>query len=443
MRSNGWSSPAFSGSDGMSPVRVALAAVALVLALGCAAAAAGAGGAPRLALSWTAPPRFGVDANRDGLVDYPTTAAAVSPARWPVDVRVRAGGGCPAARASFRVDGATAPARRTGRCVYRLQVRGLGRHRLAARVGAASGTTTATLRDLLVFGLGDSIASGEGSPDVPGTQPRWEDARCDRSAKSFEAQSALALERGDAHTTVTFVHLACAGASIDKGLLGSYGGINDPGGAPLPPQVEQMRTLAGSRPIDAVIISAGINDIGFSAIVRFCLAQAACMNAPYPDPSSTVTLNTFVAARIAALPTRYAALQTALGQAGVPAARVVVTEYPDPTRDASGSTYCNPLLTVPGYGTVDAAEAAWASQSFLAPLNATVAQAAAQAGWRLAGGVASAFAPHGACSSAPWVVGLLESLRNQGSINGTLHPNPAGQRAITGLVQPVLVASLR
>ena len=58
----------------------------------------------------------------------------------------------------------------------------------------------------------------------------WQDKRCHRSALSGSAQAALRLEQQDPRTSVTFVHLACSGASVVYGLLGRYTGVEHPEG---------------------------------------------------------------------------------------------------------------------------------------------------------------------------------------------------------------------
>ena len=146
-------------------------------------------------------------------------------------------------------------------------------------------------RDFLIFGLGDSNGSGEGVPDVPGTSPLWEDERSDRSARSFEPRAAMAIDGYNPQTSVTFVHLACSGASIPTGLIGGYGGINDPGGPYLAPQVKEMERLEGQAPDRCrAPLDSGVNDIDFSPLVAFCLAKDHCMDKPYPTEGSHKTL---------------------------------------------------------------------------------------------------------------------------------------------------------
>jgi lysophospholipase L1-like esterase len=307
-----------------------------------------------------------------------------------------------------------------------------------------------TIRDLLVVGLGDSTASGEGNPDHGIAAVRWQDRRCHRSAKGFEAQVAARAEAASAKASVTFVSLACSGASIATGMLGPYAGIEPMGGAPLPPQVDAMKALIGSRHADAVLVSIGINDLGFGTVARFCFddgldAQAAaavdCWTKPYPTASSPTTLQAWVRTRLAALPGGYAQLAAAFGAAGVPASEIYATEYPNPTRDDRGAT-CNPLIpyldgTPFGFGvrgTITGTEAAEAETELLLPVNAALKDAATAYGWHLVSGIASQSATHGLCSTKPWFVGVSQSLVEQHDVLGTLHPNGAGHQAIAGLV---------
>jgi PKD repeat protein len=124
----------------------------------------------------------------------------------------------------------------------------------------------------------------------------WQDRRCHRSAYAGSAQAAKQLEQDDPRTSVTFVHLACSGASIVYGLLGRYTGVEkfgtdnnawcnklsgplDPGppyGACIDPQVDEAKEIVGDREIDAVYISIGGNDAHFADIVVACITQNPC-----------------------------------------------------------------------------------------------------------------------------------------------------------------------
>lgn len=203
-------------------------------------------------------------------------------------------------------------------------VLGSGPHVVAATVvnendEAATATADVVVRDWLIVSLGDSLSSGEGVPDrtadvasfllptegltgipidcreiddgnldageiatainkffgnetewtLPLNRPsEWVDRTCHRSRRSGPALAAKALEDVDPHSSVTFVSLACSGASLAQGVLGRYDGQEIVVGfSELEAQVDTLREMVGDRHIDALMLSAGINDIGFADIL--------------------------------------------------------------------------------------------------------------------------------------------------------------------------------
>jgi hypothetical protein len=134
------------------------------------------------------------------------------------------------------------------------------------------------------------------------TQVVWKDERCHRSAHSGQARAALQLENEDQKTSVTFLHLACSGATIESGLIGPYNGLgykrsvddnkrpgdcdsekevyvkNDLGHSycMLKPQIQRIQELVGDREIDALLVSIGGNDVNFAPIVMSCMGQEPC-----------------------------------------------------------------------------------------------------------------------------------------------------------------------
>ena len=157
-----------------------------------------------------------------------------------------------------------------------------------------------TVRDVLIAGLGDSVAAGEGNPDQPvvleggfcfmrflgdGRQyyrpgragfdgdrscdnvqtsvaaaadwahrgARWMSAACHRSLYSYQVRTALALAVENPHVAVTFIPLACTGATIDAGLFNSQQADDDPMTAgvsscpnSVPSQLDTLRSILAS-----------------------------------------------------------------------------------------------------------------------------------------------------------------------------------------------------
>jgi hypothetical protein len=196
--------------------------------------------------------------------------------------------------------------------------------------GVLQGNIAVQVRDVLVVGIGDSIASGEGNPIHPvrlddegfcfrralsGTSKEfvlpgradlmlvkscensentveardlwdskgagWLYNQCHRSLYSYQMRTALALAIENRQLSVTFLPLGCTGAEIREGLLASMDARERPkkDGATAPAVVEsqigQLRNYLSSitdnrgrrRPIDLLLVTVGANDIGFSGLV--------------------------------------------------------------------------------------------------------------------------------------------------------------------------------
>jgi len=142
---------------------------------------------------------------------------------------------------------------------------------------------TVKIDDLLIVGLGDSFASGEGNPDLPvkfsrersasygdpQKEPtatgypardgpwkqigdkafiegnaRWVDQACHRSLYSHQLRAALQLAIEAPHRAVTYVGLACSGAEITDGLFLRYKGNE---WVPNPPELSQISAAAQAQ----------------------------------------------------------------------------------------------------------------------------------------------------------------------------------------------------
>lgn len=140
-----------------------------------------------------------------------------------------------------------------------------------------------SVRDLLVVGMGDSFASGEGNPDVPvrfsrdrtadygkrsgnvdltgyparigpwkqigdsafiQENARWTDQGCHRSLYSHQLRAALQLGLEDEHRAVTYVGVACSGSEVTFGLFLSYAGNE---WVPNPTDMSQISAIASAQ----------------------------------------------------------------------------------------------------------------------------------------------------------------------------------------------------
>jgi lysophospholipase L1-like esterase len=291
--------------------------------------------------------------------------------------------------------------------------------------------------DHLVVSIGDSVASGEGNPDV-GPGPDWQSPRCHRSLRSGQAVAAarvLGDEFGE-----RFVSVACSGAQLDAGLIDGYGGIKRPPGAPdLPSQVDAVADAVEGKTVDALVVTAGANDVGFSKIVRLCLAPLGpCQRQRFhPDLSledrrqSPDPMEVTVPKAIAGLGLLYRELADALPPE-IPMDRVIIVEYFDPTRGARGQD-CPYIGITPK-------EMEWARLHVLKPLNAKIAETRDALGWKVVDGVDERFARRGICvDDGRWVARIEDSLVPQKSgLLGTMHPNSAGHQAIADEIESAL-----
>ncbi len=289
-----------------------------------------------------------------------------------------------------------------------------------------------TVKDVLIVSIGDSYASGEGNPVVPGLfvlkSAQWayspnpgmntQNADAHRSTLAGPAQFALDLQRSNPQEAVTFVSVADSGATISQGLLGPMQSIGNPKDI-LPPEIAEVQQIVAAHPIDVLTVSIGANDIGFSTRVKQLTGNSLLGTPTLPTIQSQ--LNT----ALAGLPAEYAALGQAIQ--GLNPAQVLITPYPNLTQNAQGQTAA---INVGGINIISAADSAFAANSIITPLDQAVQTAAQANGWTYVGDLIGDFRTHGYPSSQSWIRYTGDSLEVEGSAVGTFHPNAAGHRAI-------------
>src|SRR3954453_11691096 len=256
----------------------------------------------------------------------------LTPADHPITVRL-AGPIPVGATCAWSFEDGEAPRQSTLDCAepVNLRVR-YGRAPVAA-VDVSSGpetpqrvSTEIMARDFFIPGLGDSIASGEGNPDraialsdegfcfrsylgtagrqyyrpsragfkggraceEPETLQTWQrqsalwfNSACHRSLYSYQTRTALALAVQYPHIAVTYLPLACTGATISDGLFGPQGVRECPPAKTAGPcrgtvngQLDELRAALSvakkrqpDRTLDLVLLSVGANDINFSGLL--------------------------------------------------------------------------------------------------------------------------------------------------------------------------------
>jgi len=335
--------------------------------------------------------RISEPCTRDGVKENYLT-----PADHPVTVRLT--GEIPVgAVCAWTFDDGESPRQSTLDCAEPINFRVLFGRRTVVTVDVTSGddaplrvSTDIVVRDIFIAGLGDSIASGEGNPDRPvalsdngfcfrsylggpsgqfyrpsrahfkggrscdsyeslqawqraGAQ--WFNAACHRSLYSYQTRAALALAVQYPHIAVTYLPLACSGATIPDGLLGSQrareclttkntstcaGSVNAQV-AELREAVTAVKRRQPNRPLDLVLLSIGANDINFSGLVADVIVDNGTERTIFKRAGLLGSVEDSRSALARDLPARFGKLRDQLKPlVGGDMARVVFTAYANP-----------------------------------------------------------------------------------------------------------------
>ena len=339
-----------------------------------------------------------------GNVNEPCTRDGVkesylTPADHPVTVRLT--GAVPVgAICAWAFDDGDGPRQSSADCSEPVNLRVRFGKAMAVTVDLSSGgeapqraTTEISVRDVLIAGLGDSVASGEGNPDRPvaladegfcfrsylggptsqyfrpsragftgsracensgsdalnGWQRRsaqWSNQACHRSLYSYQTRAAIALAVQHPHIAVTFLPLACTGATVTEGLLGAQRGreclvtrsaINCE--TSVTAQVTELREALTAakrrqpaRQLDLVLLSVGANDINFSGLVADVIVDGGTERTLTRRGGVMGTVDESRKALASDLPQRFGKLREALRPLiGADMSKVIFTSYANPT----------------------------------------------------------------------------------------------------------------
>ena len=250
--------------------------------------------------------------------------------------------------------------------------------------------TEIEVRDIFIAGLGDSIASGEGNPDRPialsdegfcfrsylGTASAqyyrpsragykggraceapdslqvwqrqsalWFNSACHRSLYSYQTRTALALAVRYPHIAVTYLPLACTGATIADGLFGAQRARECPPTKSAPParapstrnwpncakRVTAAKRRQPDRKLDLVLLSIGANDINFSGLVADVIVDTPTERVLFRRTGVIGSVDDSRAALARDLPQGFAKLREALKPLVGDMSHVVYVSYANPT----------------------------------------------------------------------------------------------------------------
>src|SRR4051812_9756030 len=321
----------------------------------------------------------------------------LTPAEHPVTVRLTGAIPVGATCAWSFDDGEGAPRQQTFDCGEPVNLRTrYGKPTEASVEISAGGTaplrvaTDIAVRDIFIAGLGDSIASGEGNPDraialadegfcfrsyfgtagaqyyrpsragykggraceAPDTLQNWQrhsalwfNNACHRSLYSYQTRTALALAVQYPHIAVTYLPLACTGATIAEGLFGtqrareclpaknaaSCAGTVSAQLAELREAVAAAKKRQPARALDLVLLSIGANDIDFPGLVADVIVDSATERTLFRQSGVIGSVQASRATLARDLPQDFARLREALKALVGDLARVVYVSYANPT----------------------------------------------------------------------------------------------------------------
>src|SRR5882724_11724652 len=254
------------------------------------------------------------------------------------------------------------------------------------------------VRDIFIAGLGDSIGSGEGNPDRPiglsddgfcfrsylgtaGAQyyrpsragykggraceapdslqvwqrqsALWFNSACHRSLYSYQTRTALALAVQYPHIAVTYLPLACTGATIADGLFGGQRARECPPSksssscsAGVNGQLDELRDAVTAakrrqpdRQLDLVLLSIGANDIYFSGLVADVIVDTKTERALFRRTGVVSSVDDSRTALTRDLPQGFGKLREALKPLVGDLAHVVYVSYANPAL-ANGGAPC-------------------------------------------------------------------------------------------------------
>src|SRR4051812_31050623 len=326
----------------------------------------------------------------------------LTPTEHPVTVRLTGQIPVGATCAWTLDDGDGPPRQQTFDCNEPINFRARYGKPTAASVDVSSGpdaplrvATEIMVRDIFIAGLGDSIASGEGNPDraialsdegfcfrsylgaasaqyyrpsragykggraceAPDSLQNWQrqsalwlNNPCHRSLYSYQTRTALALAVQYPHIAVTYLPLACTGATIAEGLFAaqrareclpaknaaSCAGTVSAQLAELREAVAAAKKRQPARTLDLVLLSIGANDIDFSGLVADVIVDSATERTLFRQSGVIGSVQDSRAALARELPQSFGRLREALKPLVGDLRRVVFVSYANPTLAEDG-----------------------------------------------------------------------------------------------------------
>ncbi len=300
-----------------------------------------------------------------------------------------------------------------------------------------------------IFGVGDGGEAEETRP----RQARWQEPNAYRSYRSGHSLAAGQIESENEFGAdrITFLSFARTGSEIQDGLLGPRKVDANIIGSALPSvsidswignrgQVQEAKETLLGRPINALIITIGVNDLDFSSSVTKSIIWTSADKRQMRIDETQEKLRD-------QLPRDFNSLKKAIDTQLKPR-QVFITEYPAGlfTKLVNGQVKdggpCGVLSStnIPGtsIGFDLDLEDGKALRRLGKQMNQVIRTKADEFGWTFIGDIEQAFDGHGYCASQSYFVSAEESCLKQGDFEGMLHPNKKGHQTTRDCIARVL-----
>ena len=415
----------------------------------------------RATIRWNVAPRFGLDQNKNGLIDLPNTTAYAVPnidryGKPTFKVNISANHKAPTLKElGIRGNAFLAPKllektrttkwivngkvwrtnkkNATGFDFYenrKYKVRAEIVYRFKNKsITYKTPVTDLQFEDILIVAIGDSFASGEGNPERPKYKSlKWADGmnksmtnshkNAHRTTLCWSAQAAMKLEKSSSKSSVTYINLAQTGGIVANAIY----------------QLQQAKRICGNRKIDALLISVGGNDAGFTQMIATLIGRnkkdkvysLKSIQSSFHSGNWLMLYNPLVNIYLKhfdkmfglkprpnlpglnRLATEYDKLQRAIVNANIDPSNVYFMEYPTlcTYKNGNKTDYCNAMLTrvveiarpgSDGVGLIDRTEAKWVVDYAVPKLNQEVSKACNKYNWNYIGGISKKFEGRGMC----------------------------------------------
>ena len=288
------------------------------------------------------------------------------------------------------------------------------------------------------------VVSLFGGDDSPAPHPAyWQEPNAYRSYRSGHSLAARLFESENEYGAdrVTFLSFARTGSKIRDGLLGPRTTDTPLLGANMSldvwtknrGQIQEVRDTILGRRIDALMITVGVNDLGFSgALTNLVENDASILSAlgVHHDSREKVARDREKQIKTD-LPRDFELLKQSVDSMLNPR-HVLITEYPaglftkfnDQNRVVDGGP-CGIFTGALGNLDLDVNDGR-TIRHLGQLLNGLIQTKASQFGWTYVDGIEHGFNGHGYCAKHSYFVSAEESCLHQGDFEGMVHPNEKG-----------------